>query len=110
MKRGEIYFVSLDPTLGREQQGMRPVLIVSPEAFNNINRMPWVVPITSSGAFARNAGFAVPLAGAGTQTTGFVLCNQLRSLDLAARNGRRVESVPQHIQDDVLARLRTLFQ
>jgi mRNA-degrading endonuclease toxin of MazEF toxin-antitoxin module len=33
MKRGEIWFVSLDPTSGHEQKGRRPVLIASPEAF-----------------------------------------------------------------------------
>ena len=36
MKRGEIWLVSLDPTLGHEQKGRRPVLIVSPEAFNRV--------------------------------------------------------------------------
>jgi mRNA-degrading endonuclease toxin of MazEF toxin-antitoxin module len=34
MKRGEIWLVSLDPASGHEQKGRRPVLIVSPEAFN----------------------------------------------------------------------------
>lgn len=110
MKRGEIYFVSLDPTVGREQQGIRPILIVSPENFNNVNRMPLVVPITSGGAFARNAGFAVSLSAAGTRTTGFVLCNQLRSLDIVARGGRRVEAIPPQVQEEVLARLRTLLE
>ena len=36
-KRGEIWLVSLDPTSGHEQRGRRPVLIVSPEAFNRDN-------------------------------------------------------------------------
>lgn len=109
MKRGEIYFVSLKPTVGREQQGMRPVLIISPESFNKVNRMPLVVPITSGGAFARNAGFTVPLADAGIRTTGFILCNQIRSLDIEARGGRRVESVSPETMEDVLARLQTLL-
>ncbi|MHA3024895.1 type II toxin-antitoxin system PemK/MazF family toxin [Chromohalobacter israelensis] len=34
MRRGDIYLVSLNPTRGHEQKGMRPVLIVSPDAFN----------------------------------------------------------------------------
>jgi mRNA interferase ChpB len=110
MKRGEIYLVSLDPTLGHEQQGTRPVLIVTPERFNTQTRVPIVVPITSGGAFARNAGFAVSLSGAGTRTTGVIRCDQPRPLDLTARNGRRLESVPQEILDEVLARLVTLFQ
>ena len=70
MKRGEIWLVSLDPTSGHEQKGRRPVLIVSPEAFNRITKVPVVLPITSGGNFARMAGFAVPLTGAGTQNDG----------------------------------------
>ena len=107
VKRGDIYLVSLDPTLGHEQQGTRPVLLVSPDRFNALTRVPIVVPITSGGSFARNAGFTVSLTG--TRTSGVVRCDQPRPLDLAARNGRKLESVPPHILDDVLARLVTLF-
>ncbi len=110
MKRGDIYLVSLDPTLGHEQQGTRPVLVVSPDRFNALTRVPIVVPITSGGAFARHAGFTVSLTGAGTRTGGVVRCDQPRPLDLAARKGRKLESVPQHILDDVLAKLATLFE
>jgi mRNA-degrading endonuclease toxin of MazEF toxin-antitoxin module len=110
MKRGEIWLVSLDPTSGHEQQRRRPVLIVSPEAFNRITKVPVVLPITSGGAFARTAGFAVPLAGAGLKTTGVVRCNQPRALDLAARRGRKLESVPEEIVDEVLARVSPIFE
>jgi len=109
VKRGDIYLVSLDPTAGHEQQGTRPVLIVSPDRFNQVSGVPVVVPITSGGAFARSRGFAVSLSGAGTQTTGIIRCDQLRSLDLAARNGRRLEAVPAEILEEVLARLSPLF-
>lgn len=109
MKRGDIYLVSLDSTQGHEQQGTRPVLIVSPDRFNTFTRVPIVVPITSGGSFTRNAGFAVSLAGAGTRTTGIIRCDQPRPLDLAARRARKLESVPPEILEDVLARLSTLF-
>src|SRR5262249_16461693 len=91
MQRGDIYFVSLDPTAGNEQRGTRPVLVVSPTAFNRLTRTPVVLPITTGGNFARTAGFAVELSG--TRTTGVVRCDQPRALDLGARNGRRVEAV-----------------
>jgi mRNA-degrading endonuclease toxin of MazEF toxin-antitoxin module len=110
MERGDIYLVGLDPTAGHEQQGRRPVLIVSPGAFNRVTRVPVVVPITSGGAFARTAGFAVPLLGAGTQTTGVVRCDQPRALDLAARGGKRLERVPDPIMDEVLAKLAPIFE
>jgi mRNA-degrading endonuclease toxin of MazEF toxin-antitoxin module len=40
MERGNIYRVSLDPTFGNEQQAMRPVLVISPDAFNRLNKTP----------------------------------------------------------------------
>ncbi|HZR18135.1 MAG TPA: type II toxin-antitoxin system PemK/MazF family toxin [Verrucomicrobiae bacterium] len=110
MKRGEIWLVSLDPTSGHEQKGRRPVLIVSPEAFNRATKVPVVLPITTGGNFARTAGFAVPLTGAGTQTTGVVRCDQPRALDLAARSGKKLENVPDVIVDEVLARLAPIFE
>ena len=110
MNRGDIYMVSLDPTQGHEQQGHRTVMIVSPAAFNKMTRLPIVLPITNGGNFARTAGFAVALAGSGVRTTGVVRCDQPRALDLVVRNGRKVETAPQHIVDDVLAKLIPIFE
>jgi mRNA-degrading endonuclease toxin of MazEF toxin-antitoxin module len=100
MKRGEIWLV-----------GRRPVLIVSPEAFNRgATKVPVVLPISSRGDFARTAGFAVPLSGAGTKTTGVVRCDQPRALDVGARNGRKLEAVSEAVVDEVLARLAPIFE
>lgn len=110
MKRGEIWLVGLDPTHGHEQKGRRPVLIVSSEPFNRLTKVPIVVPITSGGNFARVAGFAVSLQGAGTRTTGIVRCDQPRALDLGARGGKRLESVPDAIVDEVLAKVLPIFE
>lgn len=109
MRRGDIYLVSLDPTAGHGQQGTRPVLVVSPDAFNRVTRVPVVLPITSGGNFARTAGFAVSLSGCGTRTTGVVRCDQPRALDLQARSGRRLEQVPATVMEEVLARLATVI-
>ena len=105
MRRGDIYLVSLNSAPGQEKQ---PVLIVSPDAFNLVMGTPLVVPISNEGDFARSRGFTVSLERAGTTTTGLVLCNQLRPLDLKARQGQRLESVSQVVMEDVLAKLTTL--
>ena len=105
-----IWLVSLDPASGHEQKGRRPVLIVSPEAFNRITKLPVILPITSGGNFARSAGFAVPLANTGTKTTGVVRCDQPRALDFAARGGKKLESVPDALMDEVLARISPIFE
>ncbi len=110
MKRGEVWLVSLDPTASHEQQGSRSVLIVSPEAFNRVTKVPVVLPITTGGNFARVAGFAVSLTGAGTTTTGVVRCDQPRALDLRARGGKKLERLPEAIVDEVMARLTPIFE
>jgi mRNA-degrading endonuclease toxin of MazEF toxin-antitoxin module len=86
------------------------VLIVSPGKFNRVTKTPVVVAITRGGDFARTAGFAVSLTGAGTRTTGVVRCDQPCALDLGSRNARKLESVPQAVMDEVLAKLATIVQ
>lgn len=108
MERGDIYLVSLDPVLGHEQYGERPVLIISPGAFNRVTGTPVVLPITSGGNFARTRGFAVSLAGCGTRTTGVIRCDQPRSLDFKARNARYLEKVPYTTMEEALAKLQTI--
>ena len=110
MRRGEIWVVGLDPAEGHEQKGRRPVLVISPDAFNQVTKVPVVLPITSGGTCARTAGFAVSLTGTGTKTTGVVRCDQPRALDLGARNGRKLENVPDAIMDEVLARVATILE
>jgi mRNA interferase ChpB len=108
MDRGDIYHVDLDPTKGKEQQGARYVLIVSPREFNR-GGTSLVCPITQGGNYARNRGFAVSLSGAGTNVQGVVLCNQPRILDIAARGGRFCEKAPEYVVDEVIAKLQTLL-
>jgi mRNA interferase ChpB len=107
VNRGDIYLVSLDPTLGREQRGSRPVLIISPTAFNLATKLPIVLPITNGGNFARRLGFAVPIVG--IQTTGIIRCDQPRVLDIAERGGRKVDQLPDLILAEVVARLATIL-
>ena len=95
---------------GREQQGRRPVLVVSPTAFNQLTQLPIIVPITTGGNFARTAGFAVSLTGTGTKTTGVVRCDQPRVLDVAARGGKKIERAPDMIVNEVLAKVSPLLE
>lgn len=109
MDRGDIYGVSLDPTQGHEQQGRRPVLVISTAEFNRLTQVPIVLPITGGGNFARVAGFAVSLMGAGTQTTGVVRCDQPRALDMKARGGRKIEKAPAAVIAEVMGKVQALF-
>ncbi len=109
MERGDIYHVDLNPAKGREQAGPRHVIILSLLEFNRLGT-PLVCPITQSGDFARDRGFAVSLNGAGTKTHGVVLCNQPRLLDLLHRGATFAEKAPPVIIDDVIAKVMTLLE
>jgi len=83
IRRGQIYFVNLSPTQGREQAGHRPVLVVSSDA---INRQPLVVTVVV-GTDARKVprdyptNVRVTAEETGLPTDTVFLCFQLRSLD-----------------------------
>jgi mRNA interferase ChpB len=106
--RGDLLHIDLDPTKGREQRGKRFVLVLSPADFNRFG-LVLVCPVTQGGEFAREHGFAVSLSAAGTRTQGIVLCHQVRTLDYKERAGKWVETLPEAILEEVLARVRTLL-
>ena len=107
-KRGDIVRLDFDPSAGHEQQGTRPALVLSPEAFNRFG-MALACPVTHGGAFARGRAWTVPLANAGLITDGVVLCNQLRTVDWKARRAQFIEAVPAELVAEVLARVATLI-
>jgi len=87
MKRGEVYLATLAPRSGSEQQGTRPVIVVSNDAFNDVPnwRSIVIVPCSTSSNQASRGPSVVPLVrGAGGLTNDSVaLCHQITTLDRA---------------------------
>lgn len=108
-ERGEIWHIDLEPVRGSEQRGARPVLVLTRELFNRRGLM-MACPVTQGGAYARDAGFAVPLSGTGSSTQGVVLVHQARMLSWADRSPRFVESLSDYLIDDVAARVAALLE
>ena len=108
-KRGDIIRLDFDPSAGHEQQGTRPALVLSPEAFNRFG-MALACPVTRGGAFARGQAWTVALSGAGLVTEGVVLCNQVRTVDWQTRRAQLIEAAPAERVADVLARVATLIE
>lgn len=83
INRGDIYFVDLDPVVGREQQGRRPVVVVS---INDINHRPLVVTVIP-GTHGENifqdrpTQVRVPATDSGLPKETVFLCLQIRALD-----------------------------
>jgi mRNA interferase MazF len=76
VKRGEIWLVALDPTIGSEIKKSRPCVIVSPPELNQHLRTVIVAPMTSRGSVAP---FRVPVTHAGTK--GLIVLDQVRAVD-----------------------------
>lgn len=108
---GDILHLDLDPALGKEQQGQRYVLVLTVADFNRFGLalVAHITPVTEGGQFARENGFTVSMVGAGTQTQGVVLGNQVRMQDFKQRGAKVVEAVPVTVIDEVLARARALL-
>jgi len=107
--RGHILMLDLEPTLGSEQRGRRPVFVVTRRIFND-HGLALVCPITTVGASARWGGFAVNLGGSGLATTGVVLCNQPRTVDLSVRKAKFVEQAPPEIVAEVIDAVGALLE
>ncbi|HKI37267.1 MAG TPA: type II toxin-antitoxin system PemK/MazF family toxin [Gemmataceae bacterium] len=83
MQRGEIYFVDLDPVVGREQAGVRPVVVVSIDTINQLPLVVTVVPGTNGANFRRDfpSTVRVPSNESGLPVETVFLCFQVRALD-----------------------------
>jgi len=103
VKRGEIWLVNLDPTVGSEIRKSRPCVIVSPPELNRYLRTVIVAPMTSKG-FA--APFRVPLTHAGTK--GLIVLDQLRAVD-KMRVAKRLGTVSGRTLGTVLTKLQEVF-
>ena len=103
MKRGEIWLVALDPTVGSEIRKSRPCMIVSPPELNQHLRTVIVAPLTSKG-FA--GPFRVPVTHAGTK--GLVVLDQIRTVD-KLRLVKRLAAVSAKTLSAVLVTLQEVF-
>ena len=107
-RRGDIVVADFDPTLGHEQQGRRPAIVVTQEVLNRLGMID-VCPITQGGQSARHAGMAVSLTGAGLQTAGVVLVHQFRMIDPTQRRLNLIEQAPDYISEKVRARVAAML-
>ena len=101
--RGDIWLVTLDPTMGSEIKKTRPCVVISPPELNEHLRTVIIAPMTSKG-FA--APFRVPMSHAGTK--GLVVLDQMRAID-KARLVKKLGTLPNKTLDRVLRTVQELF-
>jgi mRNA interferase ChpB len=107
---GDVYWIDPNPVAGREMKNRHPFVVITPRAINALG-LAMTVPVTSGGAFARRLGLAVPVAG--RSTTGFAICNQVRTFDIDARvragTARYLESLDEETTNEIVSRVLSVI-
>jgi mRNA interferase MazF len=98
-QKGDFISVSFDPQSGHEQKGRRPALVVSNTLFNKETGLAVVCPITSTD---RRYPFHVAVTSS-PYITGFVMVEQVKSIDYRARKATLIAKASDEILDAVLA-------
>ena len=99
VKQGNIIKLNFNPQTGHEQAGFRPAVVISNDFFNEKVNMTIVCPIINTN---RSFPLHIPL-GDRTTTTGVVLCEHVKAIDLDARSYQYVESIPEDLLDEIIA-------
>jgi mRNA interferase MazF len=97
--QGDIVAITFDPQSGHEQKGRRPAFVVSKKLFNSSTGMAIVCPITSTD---RQFPFHVPVPKS-SSLTGFIMVEQVKSVDFRSRKVKRIEYSNEELLEDVLA-------
>jgi len=106
-KQGDIIKIDFNPTRGHEQRGLRPAIVVSNNSFSQITQSgAMVCPITNRD---KNLPFHIPLDSR-TQTTGVILTDQAKILDIIQRNAVFVEKAPKDIVFEVVDTINSFIE
>ncbi len=97
-EQGDIITLDFDPQAGHEQKGRRPALVVSNNIFNSFTKMAMVCPITNT-----ERGFPLHVTlDERITTTGVIMCEQVKTLDILARDAAFKEKVPEDIVKEII--------
>jgi mRNA interferase MazF len=98
-KQGDMIAITFDPQSGHEQKGRRPALVISKDLFNRSTGLAIVCPITNRD---RGFPFHVPITE-NSKLTGFVMVEQVRSIDFRTRRAKRIEHSDAELLSEVLS-------
>jgi len=101
VKQGDIIKINFNPQSGHEQAGSRPAVVISNTFFNEKAKLAIVCPISNTD---KNFPLHVRLDER-TKTTGVVLCDHIKSLDINSRVYKFIEVMPKDILENVINRV-----
>ena len=98
-RKGDFVAVTFDPQSGHEQKGRRPALVVSNTLFNKHTGLAIVCPLTNT-----DRGFPFHVAVTkDPKVSGFVMVEQVKSIDFHARKAKRIGRVSDGVLEEVLS-------
>jgi mRNA interferase MazF len=97
--KGDIVMLTFDPQAGHEQKGRRPAFVISNRLFNEFSGLCFVCPVTNTD---RKIPFHIPVSHS-SRITGFVMVDQLKSVDYSARKIQFIEKARSEITEKVFA-------
>ncbi len=103
IQQGDILLINLDPVAGHEQGGRRPMLVVSNGLLNQTG-MAMVCPITRA---TKEFPTRIPIAT--ERTTGAILTDQIRTVDLNARNALFIDRCPADVLQDAVETVKEML-
>jgi len=98
-QKGDFISLSFDPQSGHEQKGRRPALVISNSLFNKHTGLAIVCPLTKTD---RGIPFHLPV-GPSSKLTGFIMVEQVKSVDYGSRRAKFIEKARAPILEDVIA-------
>jgi len=99
-RRGEVWLVRLDPTVGSEIKKTRPALIISNDTNNQFSPLVTILPISDKGDKVYPFEVAVSTSNTGLTKPSKIRCQQIRTID-KERLARRLGSVPKELLTNI---------
>ena len=104
-ERGDLVWLDLNPQAGREQAGRRPVLVLTPSAYNRLVGLALFCPVTNQ---VKGYAFETALPP-GLRVQGVILADHVRSLDWRKRRAEFICVAPDEVVEDVAAKVHALI-
>jgi len=104
-QKGDIVTLDFDPQAGHEQKGRRPALIVSNKTFNSHLGLAFACPITS-----KKRDFPFHIKVDTKNISGFIMCEQLKSIDYNSRKIKFIEKIESELLNEVEAIVKAIIE
>jgi len=103
-ERGDVIWLNFSPQIGHEQQGKRPAVVISPQAYNQKTALALLCPITT-----KEKGYPFEVRINNGKINGVVLSDQIKSLDWKQRGAEFIVKLRVSEMNEIMEKLSVLI-